>query len=120
LVSDLLHDVQDEATLRAHRPDLTDRLEKAEAEIAALSTSEEPGASYPIAVNKAARRSSRLGRMYMSSLEGSESTGTDVRKRRSVACCRCRHGNWNCRGPYGDRHISWPVRWQQPVGASKC
>jgi hypothetical protein len=43
LISDLLRDAQDEAILSARRPDLADRLERAEDELGALNASEQPG-----------------------------------------------------------------------------
>jgi CHAT domain len=43
LISDLLRDTQDEAILGAQRPDLADRLQRAEAGLAALNASEQPG-----------------------------------------------------------------------------
>ncbi len=43
LISDLLRDIQDETILSAQRPDLAGRLQRAEAELAALNASEQPG-----------------------------------------------------------------------------
>lgn len=43
LISDLLHDTHDEAVLSAQRPDLARRLQKADAELAALNASKQPG-----------------------------------------------------------------------------
>lgn len=43
LISDLLRDAQDEAVLTAQRPDLADRLERTEDELAALNASERQG-----------------------------------------------------------------------------
>jgi hypothetical protein len=43
LISDLLRDPQDEAILTARRPDLADRLQRAEDELAGLNASERPG-----------------------------------------------------------------------------
>jgi tetratricopeptide (TPR) repeat protein len=43
LISDLLRDARDEAVLRSSRPDLASRLEQADAGLAALNASEQPG-----------------------------------------------------------------------------
>ena len=43
LISDLLRDIQDEAILSAQQPDLAGRLQRAEAELAALNASDQPG-----------------------------------------------------------------------------
>jgi tetratricopeptide (TPR) repeat protein len=43
LISDLLRDIQDEAILSTQRPDLAGRLQQAEAGLAALNASEQPG-----------------------------------------------------------------------------
>jgi tetratricopeptide (TPR) repeat protein len=45
LISDLLHDIQDETILSDRRPDLVGRLRRADAELAALNASEQPGAA---------------------------------------------------------------------------
>ncbi len=43
LISDLLRDIQDETILSVQRPDLAGRLQRAEAELAALNAGEQPG-----------------------------------------------------------------------------
>lgn len=45
LISDLLRDIQDDAVLRAQRPGLASRLQRAEAELGALNASEQPGSA---------------------------------------------------------------------------